>query len=231
MLLTQIITMVILIASILTGEAPMKIEIKSRNATVLFAHECESNTIRLTLEAAIKARANLAGANLADANLARANLADANLARANLAGANLARADLTRAYLADANLAGADLTRAYLEDANLAGANLAGADLTRAYLEDANLAGADLTRADLTRADLTRAYLADAKDVIDAGTPNGWRAVGWIRDGVLSVRVGCRDKRLSEGRKYWAGKENRREVLAALDYVEAIAALRGWVMK
>jgi hypothetical protein len=211
MLLTQIITMVILIASILTGEAPMKIEIKSRNATVLFAHECESNTIRLTLEAAIKARANLAGANLADANLARANLADANLARANLAGANLARADLTRAYLADANLAGADLTRA--------------------YLEDANLAGADLTRADLTRADLTRAYLADAKDVIDAGTPNGWRAVGWIRDGVLSVRVGCRDKRLSEGRKYWAGKENRREVLAALDYVEAIAALRGWVMK
>ena len=63
--------------------------------------------------------------------------ADANLAGANLADANLAGANLARAYLADANLAGANLARAYLTDANLAGANLA----------DANLAGANLARA------------------------------------------------------------------------------------
>jgi len=167
----------------------MKIEIKSRfDASVLFAHEAEGNTLKITLEAAVKARANLAGADLADANLAGADLAGANLADANLAGAYLARADLAGADLADANLARADLA-------------------------DANLAGADL---------------AGAYEVIDAGTPNGWRTVGWLRGGYLSVRVGCRDKRLDEGREYWAGKEDRREVLAALDYVERIAVLRGW---
>ena len=30
------------------------------------------------------------------------------------------------------------------------------------------------------------------------------------------------------GRAYWAGKDNRREVLAALDYAEVIGKLRGW---
>ena len=127
----------------------MRIEIKSRfDARILFAHEAEGNTLKITVEAAVKARANLADANLADANLAGVNLAGANLAGAN--------------------------------------------------------------------------------QMIDAGTPNGWRTVGWLRDGYLSIRVGCRDKRLAEGREYWDGKDDRREVLAALDYIEKIAVLRGW---
>jgi hypothetical protein len=83
--------------------------------------------------------------------------------------------------------------------------------------------------ADLADANLAGANLARAKAVIDAGTPDGWRCVGWVRDGVLRVRVGCRDKTIPEGRKYWSGKPDRREVLAALDYIEATARLRGWV--
>ena len=76
----------------------MRVEIKSRfSGAVLFAAETES--MRLAVELAVKARAYLAGAHLA-----RANLADANLARANLADANLAGADLARAHLADAKL-------------------------------------------------------------------------------------------------------------------------------
>ena len=94
---------------------------------------------------------------------------------------------------------------------------------------DAYLAGADLTGANLARAYLAGADLTRAKAVIDAGTPDGWRCVGWVRDGVLRVRVGCRDMAIPEGREYWSGKPNRREVLAALDYIEATARLRGWV--
>ena len=98
----------------------MKIEIKCRfSGSVLFSHECDGNTIKITVEAATKARAYLAGANLAGANLAGANLA----------GANLTRAYLDGAYLAGANLAGANLARAYLAGADLARANLAGAYL------------------------------------------------------------------------------------------------------
>jgi len=113
--------------------------------------------------------------------------------------------------------------RANLCHANLRHANLSSANLTGANLTGASLAGADLVRADLAGVDLT-----DATGVIDAGTPGDWRCVGWLRDDVLSVRVGCRDMRLTEGRAYWTDNPDRREVLVALDYVEAVAKLRGW---
>jgi hypothetical protein len=93
----------------------------------------------------------------------------------------------------------------------------------------AYLAGAKLAGAKLAGAKLAGANLAGAKGVIDGGTPDGWRCVGWVRDGVLRVRVGCRDMAIPEGREYWSGKPARREVLAALDYIEATARLRGWV--
>ena len=68
----------------------MNIQIKSRlSAEVLFEHDCENNSIRLTLELAIKSDANLSDANLSGANLSRADLSDANLSGANLSGAYL----------------------------------------------------------------------------------------------------------------------------------------------
>ena len=58
----------------------MKIEIKSRfSPEVLFSHECEDNSVAITVAAAINAKANLYGANLGDADLYGANLGDANL--------------------------------------------------------------------------------------------------------------------------------------------------------
>ena len=118
---------------------------------------------------------------------------------------------------------GADLRGAYLR-----GADLRDADLRGAHLRDADLRGADLRGADLGGADLRGADLRGAHGVIHLGTPDGWHAHAWLRDGWLSIRVGCQEKRLAEARKYWAGKENRREVMAALAYAEAVATLRGW---
>ena len=103
----------------------MKIEIKCRfGGAVLFSHEQEENTLPLTVEAAVKARANLDGANLDGANLAGASLDGANLDGASLAGA----------YLDGASLAGANLARA-----SLAGASLDGEALTKAPLSVLNL--------------------------------------------------------------------------------------------
>jgi hypothetical protein len=70
--------------------------------------------MKATVEAAVKARADLAGADLARADLVGANLEGADLARADLAGANLAGANLE-----GANLEGADLARADLEGASI----------------------------------------------------------------------------------------------------------------
>ncbi len=186
-------------------------EIKHRfTGAVLFKLETES--LKLCVEAAVKAGANLSGADLS---------------RAYLSGANLSRANLSRAYLSGADLSGADLSGANLSGANLSGADLSRANLSRANLSGAYLSGADLSGANLSGADLSRAY-SGVDAVIALGAPDGWTAHAWLRDGWLSIRVGCQEKRLDEAREYWAGKDNRREVMAALDYAEAVAELRGW---
>ena len=65
----------------------IKIEIKSVFGKVLFALEKENNTIKETLEEAIRNNANLENANLYNANLKYANLINANLEYANLINA------------------------------------------------------------------------------------------------------------------------------------------------
>ena len=132
---------------------------------------------------------------------------------------------------------GANLADAYLAGANLAGANLAGAHLTDAYLADAHLTNANLVGAHLAGAHLTDAYLAGAliggkkiKGIVQLGFPDNWGAYVYAtQDGELRVCVGCHDKSIAEGRSYWTDKEDRREVMAALDYAETLARLRGWI--
>ena len=62
----------------------IKIQIKSVLGKVLFELEKENNTIKETLEQAVKENANLYNANLYNANLEDANLRNANLRNANL---------------------------------------------------------------------------------------------------------------------------------------------------
>jgi hypothetical protein len=139
----------------------------------------------------------------------------------NLYGVNLSEADLSRANLSSANLREADLSRADLSEANLYGADLSRADLSKANLSKANLYGADLYGANLS----------EANHVIALGQPNGWWAFAYLWERTIWLRVGCRTKSLPDGRAYWVDKEDRREVLAALDYAETIARLRGWEVK
>lgn len=62
----------------------MKIQIKSIFGTVLFEHECKDNTIKKTVEEAIRRSANLSYANLSYANLRSADLSSANLSYADI---------------------------------------------------------------------------------------------------------------------------------------------------
>ena len=87
----------------------IKIEIKSIFGKVLFALEKENNTIKDTIEEAVRNNINLRGANLRGANLRGANLYNANLEYANLEYANLEYANLRGANLYNANLRGANL--------------------------------------------------------------------------------------------------------------------------
>jgi hypothetical protein len=122
-----------------------------------------------------------------------------------------------------ANLRRADLRGADLIDTNLHGANLIDTDL-----RGADLRGADLIGANLIDTDLRGANLSGANGIIMLGSPDGWHAHAWLRDDCLSIRVGCREMRANEAHEYWAGKANRREVLAAVEYAVQIATIRGW---
>ena len=136
----------------------IKIEIKSRwTGSILFEYEKEDNTLKDTVEEAVKQGADLSGANLEGAYLSGAYLSGAYLGGADLSGAYL-----SGAYLGGAYLSGAYLRRAYLRRADLSGANLEGANLSGANLEGANLSGAYLSGAYLGGAYLSGAYLGGA---------------------------------------------------------------------
>ena len=78
----------------------MRIEIKSRiDGSVLFTHEAEENSIKITVE--------MAAAN--GVSLRNADLRSADLTKAKLTYAGLTDADLTYADLTDAKLTKGDL--------------------------------------------------------------------------------------------------------------------------
>ena len=152
------------------------IEIKNINGVVLFSHTAENNSIKLTVEEAVKKNVNLALADLADADLDGADLDGANLRGANLRGADLKGAELTGANLSDA-----DLREANFSMANLYRTNLDDADLYRANLTRANLYDADLYNTNLEGVILDMAYLVGAKNIpyIPLACPSEGAFIGW----------------------------------------------------
>ena len=148
-----------------------KIEIKDIFSNVLFTYECEDNSVKKTVEEAVKQDVSLCMADLRDADLHGANLYCANLRGANLRDADLHGADLRDACLGDADLGGADLRGACLR-----GACLGDADLRGACLGDADLGGACLRGACLRGA-----YLGGAKNIpfIPIACPSDGSFIGW----------------------------------------------------
>jgi len=203
------------------SEREMLIQIKNRfSGAVIFEHDCEDNSIKLTLKLAFESGSNLSNANLRCADLRNADLSNANLSSANLRCADLRNADLrcadlrnadlSSANLSSANLRCADLRNADLSNANLSSANLRcadlrnddlrcadlrNADLSSANLGDANLRCADLRNADLSNADLR--CFGDMKIIFTLQLDN-WQ-VGFTKD---VMQIGCKRFKIEEWREF-----------------------------
>ena len=107
-----------------------KIKIKHRlNGEVIFANECDYNTIAITVKEAVKQKVSLSYADLRSADLRNADLSYADLRNADLRYADLSSADLS-----SADLRYADLRNAHLRNADLRSAVLRSADLRNAVL-------------------------------------------------------------------------------------------------
>lgn len=115
------------------------IQIKTTSGDVLYEHTCKDNTVKKTVEEAVKN-----GISLKNAILINSDLRGSYLHYADLSGACLSGADLRNSYLRHANL----------YDAKLTEANLYNADLCYTNLCNANISGANLNKAELHCADL-----------------------------------------------------------------------------
>jgi hypothetical protein len=83
----------------------MKFDILNRfSGSIAFSFE--ASTIKVAVEAAVKEKANLRGADLRNAHLSGANLRNADLYGANLSGVYLRNSNLCNANLYGANLRG-----------------------------------------------------------------------------------------------------------------------------
>ena len=153
----------------------MKIDIKHRTTSrVLFSATLDNNTVKKTLEIAVKEGTDLSGASLSSAKLSCADLTGANLTDADLTDADLRRANLSGANLSDAYLSGANLAKTKLTDANLSGAKLA----------DAKLSGANLINTKLTGAKLYGSIINDSDKVI---LTSRWIVIV----SSVTMRIGC----------------------------------------
>jgi uncharacterized protein YjbI with pentapeptide repeats len=119
----------------------MKISIISKVFnSVLFEHEAENNSMKLTLESAVKADADLffaslQGENLVDADLSGGDFYNVNFAYANLVGANFQNSKIVDAAFYGANLCGANFSGADIKGFDFTGSNLHGANFISATLD------------------------------------------------------------------------------------------------
>ena len=107
--------------------AQVKIQIKSIFGEVLFEYEKENNTIKDTVEEAVRRQVSLRNADLRNADLSNADLSNAVLSNAVLRYAVLSNAVLRYAVLRYADLRNADLSNADLSNAVLSNAVLSNA--------------------------------------------------------------------------------------------------------
>jgi len=167
-----------------------KIEIKNRFTNrVIFTYECENNTMKITVEQAVKNGASLNGASLDGASLVGAYLD----------GASLNVACLNGASLNGASLDGASLNGAYLNGAYLNGASLNGASLNGASLDGASLDGASLNGASLDGASLDGAKNLDKTVKL----PMYCKWTHGITNGNL-IHIGCEKRNIEEWDLFFA---------------------------
>jgi uncharacterized protein YjbI with pentapeptide repeats len=197
----------------------MRIEIKDKfSKKILFAHDQKNNSVKITLETAVKAGVDLSYADLNGADLNGAHLNGAYLGGAYMCGAYMCDACLKDAYLGGANLGSAYLSYAYLGGAYLVDADLNGAYLNGAYLGNADLSGACLNGTKLNSANLETATYGEG--VIIGNNPLFILGLTWpVYIFKNHIKIGCQihtkqewlnfndadiEKMESHASKFWA---------------------------
>lgn len=150
----------------------MRIDIKKSNGDIIFYYECESNTMRKTVERAVSENVSLDSANLSREDFSGAKLAHAIFTNADIRESDFSRADIeyadfsgakaVKAIFSNANMyctkcretdfryadfRGATFAHSVLIDSNLYNAIFRNTNLSKTCINYSNLRGADLSGA------------------------------------------------------------------------------------
>lgn len=141
---------------------------------------------------------------------------DFDFSKKDLSRINFKNATLENCIFDGCEMDGIEASGSLFYNCSFRGASLLYADFSKTMITEG-----DFYDVDLLGAGFYQASIRSAKCLVDAGYPNGWRAVGWRARRGIWVRVGCRTKALAAAKRYWTGKPNRREVVEALKFIEA----------
>jgi len=210
-------------------------QIKHRlTGNVLFSLECAS--LKIAVEAAVKAHCTLRGSYLSGSDLSGSDLRGSDLRGSYLSGSDLSGSDLSGSYLRGSNLRGSNLRGSDLSWSNLRGSdvswsnlrgsNLRGSNLSGSNLRGSNLSGSDLSWSNLSGSNLSGSNLRGAK--IRAGivvnkiplqiTGAEWDITIWDEH----MQIGCEFHSLSE----WFGFDDHR--ILEMDSKKALKFWRDW---
>jgi len=128
----------------------MRIELNDVAGNTLYSHTCEDNTIKITLEKAVKEEVDLTGIKLSEVNLTCLYLRGAKFKDADLWGCNLSGSDLRDADLRNTNLCNAKMNACLLLNADLSNSLATNISLNGANFEGANLKNIGLCMATLS---------------------------------------------------------------------------------
>jgi hypothetical protein len=125
------------------------------------------------------------------------------------------------------NIGNINLKNHYFNDSKISFINFNGTNLSGCNFNNAELLRCDFTNSILNGVSFYKADIEHTSTLI-IYTINDYNIHCWPRDGDIWVRAGCHNFPIYKARKYWAGKDYRKEALAFLDYVEIAAKERGW---
>lgn len=164
------------------------IEIKSKFGALLYEYTCENNTVKKTVEEAIKNNISLENVYLPNTYLMHANLRGADLSGADLSEANLSGADLSYADLSGTNLYGINLREAILSNVNLHGADLRHANMRSTYICCTDLRDADFHNANLCDSNIFNIKMNLATTTFFSQCPDG-EFIGYKKAGGKIVKL------------------------------------------
>ena len=95
------------------------IKIMSIFGKLLFEYECEENSIKKTVEQAVKEKINLSNSDLSNSNLRNSNLRNSDLRNSNLTNSDLSNSNLSYSDLSNSNLSNSNLSNSNLRNSDL----------------------------------------------------------------------------------------------------------------